>query len=188
MTENTSGFAERLARESLRVHNRGCLDAHAATSRPVLLLDIDGVLSPLGATHGLTSYGRSVQRAQWRVRDQVAEELRALNQVCAIVWASGWEEESFVLGSELGLRADGFLDSEASFAGRSLWFKEDAVLDYLRENTHRKIIYAEDEIPTGFADICRRVHSDILVLDVDGQVGLASEDFSTIRKFLDCGD
>lgn len=170
--------------EILKLKNTLALEAAANNVRPVLLLDIDGVVSSLGRITGHIRRARHVQDAKWMVTEQVAESLSLLSAEVDVSWASSWAHESLELAEELGIASVGFLDFSRFRTPARAWFKTEALIEYLESNTHRQVIYAEDEAPAEVISELHRVHGNVLTVEVDGDIGLTPEHFEIMREFI----
>lgn len=89
-----------------------------------------------------------------------------------------------MLAQELGIASSGYLDFSQRVLGRDIWFKEDAVAEFISRNVHRTIIWAEDEAPPDVVSRCQQAHDRLLVVEPSGSTGLSSEDFHRISRFL----
>ena len=65
-------------------------------NRPLLLVDIDGVISLFGFDHGRLPEGRfvAVDGIPHFLSTDAADQLRALSGEFELVWCSGWEEKA----------------------------------------------------------------------------------------------
>lgn len=65
-------------------------------NRPLLLVDIDGVISLFGFDHGRPPDGRfvAVDGIPHFLSIEAADQLRALSEEFELVWCSGWEEKA----------------------------------------------------------------------------------------------
>ena len=72
--------------------------------RPLLLLDVDGVLCPLGDRGGEELIPIRLEDGIYRYSVHAPERLRRLGEVFRLVWATSWEDDANeLLGPVLGL-------------------------------------------------------------------------------------
>jgi hypothetical protein len=151
--------------------------ALGACERPLLMVDIDGVISLFGfapahgatppaahASLGSTASGASRARAEARpaggfhwidgiphfLSSTAAEHLLALSLVFELVWASGWEEKANeYLPHLLGIPALPHLSFERAVGKGNAHWKLDAIDAHARE---RPLAWIDD----AFNDACHR--------------------------------
>ncbi len=123
---------------------------------PLLMLDVDGVISLFGFSGGQVPSGRfhSIDGIPHYLSDDAARHLRRLHGVYEMVWASGWEDRAndhlpYLLGLPGPLPYLRF--DSASRAGRSLraHWKLDAVDAHAGR---RPLAWVDD----AFNDACER--------------------------------
>jgi len=112
--------------------------------KPLLLLDIDGALSPYWPARGFDFAVEEILEDVW-VRIELREWLARLGEAFDLVWASTWEEEANdVFGPKLGLAA---LEC-VHFGAAGGWFlnktlKLADVVDFVGE---RRAAWIDDEL------------------------------------------
>lgn len=157
----------------------------AKDTSPAILLDIDGVISPMGGVEGLKRKSRQVQFSNFAVTDRVERFFSRLSHDNVdVIWASTWEEESLVLGQELGIRDSGYLEL-GGMHEQGTWFKENAVKNFISKNGHRKIVWLDDEIPDDLIKWAKENHSSILVERVEPMAGVETNLMKKILSFLE---
>jgi hypothetical protein len=101
--------------------------------RPLLLVDIDGVLSLFGFDAGARPDGsfHSIDGIPHLLSSAAAEHLLTLEQSFELVWASGWEEKANeYLPHLLGLPVLPYLSFERSVGRANAHWKLDAIDSY----------------------------------------------------------
>jgi hypothetical protein len=101
-------------------------EAGAATDRPVLLVDVDGVISLWGWPEGHPPAGSwtLVDGVAHFLSTEAAHELRSLRELFDLVWCTGWEERAndhFPGALELGPFPHLSFDGVRKDGGRSHW-------------------------------------------------------------------
>lgn len=151
---------------------------------PAILLDIDGVISPMGAVDGLKRRSRQVAYSNFAVTDEVASFFAELSHDGVdIIWASTWEDECVVLGDELGIRNSGYIAFGGMHRGNN-WFKENAAKKFITDNKHRKIAWLDDETPDHLISWAKSSHSDIFAEQVEPMKGVNSDLMTRLEDFL----
>src|SRR5579875_2103808 len=120
---------------------------------PLLLIDIDGVISLFGfdPTHPPAGKFLLVDGIPHFLSVRAAELINGLQNHFEMVWCSGWEEKAdeylpLALGLPPGLRHLSFADGGGPIGGRH--WKLDAIDDYA--GVHRPLAWIDD----GFDDSC----------------------------------
>lgn len=156
-------------------------------SRPVVLLDIDGVCSPMCPADQLERAWAPWHRAQcgWNkgwVSPSLGLALTALSEHAEIWWCSGWEGEAPLYGNELGVSfwphlpmlnvPDGGMFKLASViaavGSRPVWWWDD---EHNEATQEWSAVRSAQGIPT----ICA---------PIDDQRGLRPEDLSDAEEWL----
>jgi hypothetical protein len=119
-----------------------------ADQRPVLAVDVDGVISLFGFDGPLDELGGRFQLIEGMahcISDRAGPQLRRLAEVYELVWATGWEQRANDhLPQVLGLRDDLAVltfDGRARF-GTAHW-KLDALEGYARD---RPLAWIDDSL------------------------------------------
>jgi hypothetical protein len=114
---------------------RGPSQAHAAEGerRPLLLVDIDGVISLFGFAAGARPEGsfHSIDGIPHFLSSMAAKHLLAISPIFELVWASGWEEKANeYLPHLLGLPVLPYLSFERSVGRANAHWKLEAIDAY----------------------------------------------------------
>jgi hypothetical protein len=108
-------------------------DARSPERRPLLLVDIDGVISLFGFTAGAQPEGsfHSIDGIPHFLSSSAAEHLLAISPNFELAWASGWEEKANdYLPHLLGLPALPYLSFERSVGRANAHWKLNAIDSY----------------------------------------------------------
>lgn len=147
--------------------------------RPLLLLDVDGVLCPLGRDRpGLVT--ARVGGEIVRYEQETPARLRRLGDAFRLVWATSWEAAANdELGPVLGLPFLPFLrfDDEVDL-GTS--YKLPAIQRYVGE---RPFAYVDDDIGHDTLDWAEARSQPSLILTIPADRGLQQDDVDALLAF-----
>lgn len=157
-------------------------------SRPLILLDLDGVVNPLRYS---PANGIKVRQdyADWEVHPDLPERLASISSLAQIVWASAWESESNMINDFFGIPHYPWVEwTEKPYLGsvhlpRIDTWKFPTILrlveSQLKDTT---VLWVDDELGKDVLEYSSQV-PNLHVHPVDGSVGLTATDWSTIKKF-----
>jgi hypothetical protein len=145
-------------------------------NRPLLLIDIDGVISLFGFDHGLPPPGRfvSVDGVVHFLSERAAEQLILLGQDFDLAWCSGWEEKADehlpqALGLPAGLPHLSFADGSDQ-PGRH--WKLDAIDAFA--GTERPLAWVDDAHDESCRDWAAGRAAPTLLITTDPATGLTT--------------
>lgn len=150
------------------------------SKKPIVVLDIDGVLAPLFT---YPHEGDAVIRGKWAtwiIPVRVISFLRALDEKAEVVWGSNWQAESNDISQEfLGKHFEhiSFPDGDGENPVPD-WFKYDSFVKFAEKNKHRNIIMVDDEM----TDTSKRELSllGVQCYVTDGATGLTDDDIEAL--------
>ena len=152
------------------------------SDRPVLLLDVDGVVCPLGPGPGCAMTSIDAGGCSVRVRADLPELLAALGQRCELVWCTAWgDAANAVLAPALGLAPLSVVAFDASVAGGGTW-KLPHVERFVGD---RPFAWVDDELGVDAHWWAEHRPHQSLLLDVDPTVGLIDRDIDTLLAWAD---
>lgn len=163
--------------------------AAASPPRPVLMLDIDGVLAPLDRRQQGCTY-RSVDAGGWQgavtVVVEVIEALRDLitRRIVDARWLTSWENEARTcFAPAVGLpRLPVYGASDAPVRADEVWWKTGVVERYLAE-AERRVMWVDDELTVHGALDLAITDTRLRLLEIDPLVGLTLDDLATIKSW-----
>ena len=115
----------------------------------LVLMDIDGVLSPLEAVPGNPLVVRS-DWATWVIKQSIAEWFCGLTDKVDVMWASTWQAEIAALDEALGIKLP-FLEFDQHHHDDE-WFKTARIRQLLEGTEYEKVVWVDDEAPADLAD------------------------------------
>ena len=149
---------------------------HESDNRPVLFVDVDGVISLFGfhPSERPPSSFHSIDGIIHCIGNEVAARLARLAESYELVWATGWEEKAneylvHILGMPQELPVLTF-DGRAVF-GSSHW-KLDAIDDYARG---RPAAWLDDNLDERAEAWARRRQEPTLLVHTESATGLTDE-------------
>ena len=147
--------------------------------RPVLLIDVDGVLNPIAASPPPGFKRLEQDGFIFSISEQHGLELVALRKVFEIVWASTWEESANrSIGPALSLPELPFIDLSGPRSGMT--WKLGPVSRFVGD---RPLVWIDDELYDDAFDWASRREARTLPIKPNSSVGMRSGHFEQIREF-----
>jgi hypothetical protein len=154
--------------------------------RPILFLDVDGVISLFGFGNDVPPPGafHTVDGIVHCIGDRVAERLRRLDGPYELVWATGWEEKAneylpHILGLGRELPTLSF-DGRAIF-GSAHW-KLGAIDAYAGD---RPAAWIDDFVDDECRTWAERREAPTLIVEADSATGLTEEHVEALLEWAD---
>jgi hypothetical protein len=157
---------------------RGTAAYRVLDMRPLLLLDVDGVLNPLGVREvpGFMEYRiaglrvlLSLEHGRW---------LASLADQYDLTWATSWERDADLIAERIGLP----LGMPAiTFTNQSEWTVK--LPDVLRYVGDRAVAWVDDQLGPDVQAWAESRPSPTLLVQVDGRVGMTAEDVELLRAW-----
>jgi len=172
------------AGEGVRLASAGA----GTASRPLLLVDVDGVISLFAGSSGPRE--RSPEEGRWHSIDGMihflsaaaAAHLLALAEDFELVWATGWEERAdehlpHLLGLPSGLA---FLRFERAVGRTNAHWKLDAIDAFAGE---RSLAWIDDALGEVCHEWARRRPAPTLLVQTDPTAGLTAAEAGALRSW-----
>jgi hypothetical protein len=163
------------------------------SDKPLLLLDVDGPLNPWAASNRQVPKGYR----QWRIEGYKVrlapwhgEELLKLAKVYDLVWATTWEHTANTeIGPRIGLPKLPVIEFEKHLPEKppspGLHWKTSVITAYAGAHD-RPFIWVDDEVTvTDALWFTKWAPRPFRTQRIDPAVGLATEDFATLRKWAE---
>jgi hypothetical protein len=149
-------------------------------SRPLLLLDVDGVLIPYAAAAPPTGFRRyTLQDELVWLAPHHGDWLRPLADQFQLVWATGWEHDANrLIAPILGLPALPVITFPRDDSGR--FSKLPTILQAVGD---RALAWVDDELTSAAHDWAARRPAPTLLLDANPAIGLTAEIVAAIAGF-----
>ena len=154
------------------------------TERPILFLDVDGVISLFGFPTDRPASGafHSIDGIIHCIGDRAGELLRRLTDRFDIVWATGWEEKAneylpHLLGLEGELPVLTF-DGRAVF-GSAHW-KLHAIDAYAGD---RPVAWIDDFLDDECREWAERREAPTLLIEADSAIGITEEHVTRLLRW-----
>jgi HAD domain in Swiss Army Knife RNA repair proteins len=159
-----------------------------ATNRPILFVDVDGVISLFGFTPG---GGQMPGPLHWIdgiahcILEDAGERLVRLAESFELVWATGWEERAnehlpFILGLPFRELPCLTFDGRAVF-GSAHW-KLDAIAEYAAD---RPAAWIDDNIDDECTAWAERRQAPTLLVQTEPAVGLTDEHVEELLRWAE---
>jgi hypothetical protein len=156
-----------------------------ADRRPLLLIDVDGVVCPyaheledcasLEIEQALVGYS-----SVWLSR-HVARQLKGLGELFQLIWCTAWEEHAAeYLGPYLALPAMPVIHFDEPLAGDDSHWKWPAIEAFVGD---RAFAWIDDEIGSGDLARARRREAPTLLVRVEGTRGLQATHVEQLERF-----
>jgi hypothetical protein len=157
----------------------------AADQRPVLAVDVDGVISLFGFEGPLDQVrGRFhlIDGVAHCISDVAGTQLQRLSTVYELIWATGWEDRAndhlpLLLGLEGDLPSLRF-DGRARF-GTAHW-KLEAIGEYAAD---RPLAWVDDSLDETCYEWARRREAPTLLVPTDSDVGITDAHTETLLSW-----
>lgn len=147
-----------------------------------MLLDIDGVISPLGGAGKHDDYlVYSIDWATWRIPNIVVNFLKEISNKVEFVGSSTWERDASGLFRDMGLKVSLYVSFEES--EDPAWQKSTGLKRFVNAYPERKMIILDDQFPQDFIDFAARTKHATIV-PIDGVLGLTEANMAQIRELL----
>jgi hypothetical protein len=162
------------------------IKAHKAKTRPVLFVDVDGVISlfgfkpgtPPGAFHHIDGIVHCIGH-------DAGGRLRRLAERFDLVWATGWEEKANEYLPAL-LSLDERELPVLTFDGRAVFgsahWKVEAIDQYAGS---RPAAWIDDNLDESCWAWAEQRHAPTLLIETEAAVGITEEDVERLIKFAD---
>ncbi len=160
-----------------------------AAERPVLAVDVDGVISLFGFEGPLDQAGgrfHLIDGIAHCISDVAGAQLKRLAEVYELIWATGWEDRAndhlpLLLGLEGELPCLRF-DGRARF-GTAHW-KLEALEQYAGD---RPLAWLDDSLDESCYEWARRRPAPTLLVPTDSDVGLTAEHTERLLQWARSG-
>lgn len=142
------------------------------SGKPILAVDIDGVVSLLGFEEGSQEPATEmalVGGAMHCISLEAGERLRELSGSFEIVWASGWEARSTELGRQLQLPEYPYLTFKGAARFGSAHWKAQPLEKYARG---RPLAWVDDSFDERCYEWARSRRPPTLLIEVEAHLGL----------------
>lgn len=157
------------------------------TSKPILFVDVDGVLSLFGFTEGTEPPGRFrwIDGIAHCLLPESGERLNRLGEHFELVWATGWEERANEhLPFMLDLDADEWpvLRFEGSAVFGSAHWKLDAIGEYAAE---RPAAWIDDNLDEECETWARERGAPTLLVQTESAIGITEAQVEQLLAWAD---
>ena len=148
--------------------------------KKIILMDIDGVLSPLSRVDEPYSLIK-VPWATFAIPDYTLDYLKTnLMKLRGFTWSSSWENSSNAINKYLGVPNSPFIHFPDDME-ETLWFKDKYLVDFCLKNCKQEILIVDDSIPK--VSKLRSI-SNVTLIIPDPLYGLSEDDFNRITSWL----
>jgi hypothetical protein len=149
--------------------------------RPLLLLDVDGVLCPFGADESEPMRDLRAGGLTLRFAAALPDRLARLTREFDLVWATMWQQEAnFALAPMVGLPQLPFIRFADVDAAPGRTWKLPAVRRHVRD---RAFAWVDDDIGPDCHAWAQEREAPTLLLDVSSHCGLTDTDVDQLLAF-----
>lgn len=167
-----------------------CTRKALPSNKDTILIDLDGVLSPLGESVDKFTVKTKIPYAEWYTTKKIQYAMEVLARYATLVSISTWEEDSIVFAKKAGYPITRFLKHEYPMYDQR-WFKADAIHHFLEKNQDKRIVIFDDELSTQkpeFTTLRSEWNKQgVFIPIIDGETGLNKDIMHKTLKFL-CSD
>lgn len=147
----------------------------------IILLDIDGVLSPLGR---LNDEYVIIDLDGWStiaIPHNNIEFIKTVNEKVKIVWSSSWEDISNNVCDKIDLPHFSFLQFYNT--QQKHWNKLPSIVKFIEQNCDADILIIDDEVDTNAKEVLNK-YKNITIIDIEPICGLSKIDKDRILDWL----
>lgn len=147
----------------------------------IILMDIDGVLSPLGRVNGKFA---TVNLDGWStvaIPADNSELLKTISKLVKVVWSSSWEFISNNICNTFGI--DSFEYIEIGNNNYSDWNKLPAIIKFIENNQHEQILLIDDEVDSVSQSILSKFNN-LTIINTNPITGLSLKDRYDILQWI----
>jgi hypothetical protein len=146
--------------------------------RPLLLLDVDGVLNPLGVREapGFTAHHLGGMRVL--LSPDHGRWLSSLSDVFELTWATSWERDADLIAERIGLPVG---MPAVRFTNQTEWTVK--LPDVIRHVGDRAAAWIDDQLGPDVRAWAESRHSPTLLVETDSRVGLTLGHVERLRAW-----
>lgn len=167
-----------------------CTKKTLSSNKDTILIDLDGVLSPLGSSADRFTVKTKIPYAEWYTTKKIQYTMEVLSRYATLVSISTWEEDSIVFAKKAGFPITRFLKHEYPMYDQR-WFKADAIHEFLNQQKEKKVVIFDDELSTDKPEF-NALRSEwnkqgVFIPIINGETGINKDIMHKTLKFL-CSD
>lgn len=149
----------------------------------ILLLDIDGVLSPLGAPR--TDDFHTIESAYgnwWTTEHHLSFLYSAIQSPAQFIWATAWEDMANLWCEYLNVPDQAYLDFSHTTNTDTSWLKLEVVQNFLETSEHEHVVWIDDDFSA--AALQWGAERGIHMVQPDADVGLTTVQADEVLRML----
>lgn len=147
----------------------------------IILLDIDGVLAPLGKVEDDFIIVDLDGWSTIAIPNENIEFLKYINENVNIFWSSSWENISNNICKLINMKFLDYLCIGNDY--HEIWNKLPAMIEFIEGNPINEILIVDDEIDTNSKNILCN-YKNVKVFQVNPISGLTTKDKKSICKWI----
>ena len=149
--------------------------------KKIILLDIDGVLSPLSLVRD-ECYIVNLPWTTLVIPTRICDFIHEIEDKTDILWASSWEDASLQVSRDLKLNVNRYIKFNNLISVKDEWFKISGIKKFCNENKRRKILLIDDEVESTYYELNQI--KNLSTIRINPLSGITNEDMKSIREWI----
>lgn len=149
--------------------------------KKIILLDIDGVLAPLGRVNEEFTVVNLDGWSIVAIPNNNIDFIKNISRLVEIVWSSSWENTSNNICDKANLANFSFLQFHNT--QQNHWNKLSALVEFIEKNYDVDILILDDDIDLRSRQILNK-YDNVSIVDIEPVYGLTIKDKADVLKWI----